>query len=183
MKVTIAAVLLVMSASVFAGGPVFSSGRDSVSVTTSGPPDNYNDFPNVAKSVAKSDSSSLSVSEGGSAFAYGGKGGAGGSSSSSSGVVINEAKIPSDVRIRNTPDVTTMPAMTTASCIKGFGIGAGAAGVGGGLSWSVKDDECEGRAWAAHFLQTGRPQMAVNMECGVKRVRDANPRECGAMTK
>lgn len=174
MKAIVIAVLCFISLSAFAGG------RDGKYAENHGPSDNYNDFPNVAHSQAKSssrsDSSALSVSEGGSAFAYGGNGG---SSSSSSGVVINEAKIPDDVRVRNVPDVTAIPPMTTANCIKGFGVGAGGAGFGGGLSWSVKDDECEGRAWAAHFIQTKRPHMAVNMECAVERVRKANPRECG----
>lgn len=175
MKVAIAAVLCVLSLNAFAGQP--HHGREGgVNIELRNDPRAKAD----ATSLSTSDSSAFA--NGGNATATGGKGGQGGQggvSSSSSGVVINEAKIPDDVRIRNTPDVTTVPAMTTSSCIKGFGIGAGAAGIGGGFSWSVKDDECEGRAWAAHFLATKRPQMAVNMECQVERVRKANPRECG----
>lgn len=171
MKFIITAVLFALSLNVFAGQP--HHGRDGgVNI----------ELRNDPRAKSESNSFSSAIGEGGNAAAYGGAGGQGGQggvSSSSSGVVINEAKIPDDVRVRNTPDVTTVPALTTSSCIKGFGIGAGAAGVGGGLSWSVKDDECEGRAWAAHFLQTGRPHMAKNMECGVERVRKLNPRECG----
>ena len=174
MKFIITAALCVLSLNVFAGQPQHHGRDGGVNIELRNDP------------RAKSESTSLSVSEGGSAIANGGnaiakggQGGQGGASSSTSGVVIEAAKIPDDVRVRNTPDVTTVPALTTSSCIKGFGVGAGAAGIGGGLSWSVKDDECEGRAWAAHFLQTGRPHMAHNMECGVERVRKLNPRECG----
>lgn len=170
MKAVIAAVLCVLSLTAFAGDhrPGRSGGIQ---------------FDLRSGASADSRSSATARAEGGSAAAYGGASYAGGGEAFSGGntLQVNEAKIPDDVRVRNVPDVTAIPAMTTANCIKGFGLGAGGAGFGGGLSWSVKDDECEGRAWAAHFLQTGRPQMAVNMECQVDRVRKANPRECGGL--
>lgn len=169
MKKTVVIILAVMSASAFAGG------RESVYVKNHGPSDNYNDFPNVAQSIAKSssESSALSVSEGGSAFAYGGKGvGMGGNSSSGGNTLqVNEAAIPDKITIRQVPSFGVADIHPTAGCMGGasLSLATGFFGIGGGKSYINED--CVRQELARYYAQQGRADVGNEILCKSKYMK------------
>lgn len=184
-----AAVLFVVSTSALAGGPTFSTGRDSVSVKTNGPTDNYNDFPNVAKSVAKSESTAFSsaIGEGGnaSAIAHGGSGGMGGgggmggsggsggaggvgyggdSSSGGNSLSVNEVH-PDKITIRQVPSFGVAAISPTANCMGAASatLATGFFGIGGGKSYVNK--HCVYQELARFYATSGDMAVANEILC------------------
>jgi hypothetical protein len=86
--------------------------------------------------------------------------------------------IPSDITVKNVPDVTVMIASPTAYCRNTFGFGVSVAGFGGGVGSSELDPGCDTREDARLLFNMGLKDESIARLCAKPEMAVALKAKC-----